>query len=89
MLSVSSRWYVTDQFWKRGSVRPSGVTAMTFPPILIVGSMNGGNWTLDAGKPASRWCAGKMPFVLFGANGFDANPCVGPPAANWLNETWA
>ena len=71
MLSVSCRLYVTDQFWNRGSVRPSGGTAMTAAPRLIVGSMNGGNWILSSGKPESRWCAGKMPLVLFGANGLD------------------
>src|SRR5438093_1288575 len=27
MLEVSWRWYVTDQFWKRGRVNPFGVTA--------------------------------------------------------------
>ena len=62
---------MTDQFWNRGSVRPLGSTATTLPPILIAGLMNGGNWILSAGKPASRWCAGKMPLVLFGANGLD------------------
>jgi hypothetical protein len=50
--------------------------------------MNGGNWILSSGKPWSRWCAGKMPLVLFGANGFEANPCVGEPP-NWLNATCA
>jgi len=79
---------VTDQFWNLGSVRPSGVTALTLPPRLIVGSMNGGNWILFSGNPWSRWCAGKMPLVVFGAKGFDANPCVGEPL-NWLNETCA
>jgi hypothetical protein len=39
--------------------------------------MNGGNWMFASGKPASRWWAGKMPLVLFGAKGLDANPCVG------------
>ena len=28
MLEVSWRWYVTDQFWKRGKVNPFGVTAI-------------------------------------------------------------
>ena len=86
MLSVSFRWYVADQFWNLGSVRPSGVTALTLPPMLIAGLMNGGNCILSSGKPASRWCAGKMPLVLFGANGLYANPCVGAPL-NWLNAT--
>ena len=28
MFLVSWRWNVTDQFWKRGSVKPSGRTAI-------------------------------------------------------------
>ena len=54
MLSVSCRWYVSDQFWKRGSVKPSGATASTFVPLAKAGLMNGGRTTLAAGKPSSR-----------------------------------
>ena len=42
MLLVSSCWYVTDQFWKRGSVSPSGATAMGAVPFAWLGSSEGG-----------------------------------------------
>ena len=42
MLQVSWRWYVTDQFWKRGKVNPFGVTAIGAVPLAKVGSMKGG-----------------------------------------------
>jgi hypothetical protein len=54
MLSVSCRWYVTDQFWNRGKVSPSRATAIGAVPLANVGSMKGGWTTLLAGKPLSR-----------------------------------
>ena len=54
MFFVSRRSTVRDQFWKRGSVNPSGDTAGTPPPRPTVGSMNGG-WTMfGCGNPWSR-----------------------------------
>ena len=87
MFLVSRRSNVRDQFWKRGNVSPSGATAMTFPPLATVGSMNGGNLTFCCGNPASSKKAGENPFVRFGATGFEANPRFGSPAANWENAT--
>ena len=46
MLSLSWRWYVTDQFWKRGKVNPSGGTASTLVPLAKAGLMNGGRTML-------------------------------------------
>ena len=37
MFLVNRRSNVSDQFWKRGSVNPSGDTAGTPPPLAMVG----------------------------------------------------
>ena len=88
MFLVNRRSNVTDQFWKRGSVNPSGDTAGTPAPLAMVGSMNGGNLMFPCGNPESRRNAGKSPLVVFGAAGFDANPRLGSPV-NWEKATFA
>ena len=54
MFLVRRRSNDSDQFWKRGSVSPSGETAGTPPPLAIVGSMNGGQRDVLLREPASR-----------------------------------
>ena len=50
MLEVSWRWYVMDQFWKRGKVNPFGVTA--------IGAVAVGERRVDEGRVRRRRFAG-------------------------------
>ena len=79
MLSVSCRWYVTDQFWNRGSVRPSGVDGDDVPTDIDCGIDERRKLDSVRGEARVQVMCGEDAVGVVRRERADANPCVGAP----------